>query len=70
MSTRLMPAIGLAGLLLLFLCTALAGHSAAASDYTLATGDGLSLALSADGRVTSLQIDGGELVSAPAPALI
>jgi len=69
MYARLLSAIGLAGLLIVILCTALAGQAASTADYTLSTADGLSLTLSADGQVTSLQIDGSELVSAPAPAL-
>ncbi|MFQ6013934.1 MAG: hypothetical protein ACE5NP_00645 [Anaerolineae bacterium] len=36
---------------------------------SLATQDGLSLTLSSEGRVESLQVDGAELVSAPAPVL-
>jgi len=61
---------GLAVLLILGLCTALAGQSMPMSDYTLSTSDGLSVSLSADGQVTSAQIAGGDLVSVPAPALL
>jgi len=71
MYTRLMSAIGLAALLILVLCTALAGQAASLiSDYTLGTADGLALGLSAGGQVTSLQVAGTELVSVPALALL
>ncbi|MFQ5596024.1 MAG: carbohydrate binding domain-containing protein, partial [Anaerolineae bacterium] len=70
MRTRLMLPIGLAALLLLGLCTALAGQAVSNTDYTLATADGLALAFSAGGQVASLQIDGTELVSAPGSALL
>jgi len=69
MRTCLVIPIGLAGLMILGLCTALAGQAASASGYTLTTTDGLSLTLSADGQITGLQIDDSELVSASAPAL-
>jgi len=69
MFTRLFSAVGLAGFLILALCTALTSQATSASGYTLATTDGLALTFSADGQVTSLQIDGEELLSAPAPAL-
>jgi len=61
MRTRLMLPIGLAALLILALFTALAGQAVSGADYTLATGDGLALSLSADGQITGLQIDGDEL---------
>ena len=70
MYTRLMLAIGLAVFLILALCAALVGQAVSTLGYTLTTGDGLTLTLSADGQVTSLQIDGDELVSDPAPALL
>ncbi|MFQ5857517.1 MAG: carbohydrate binding domain-containing protein, partial [Anaerolineae bacterium] len=70
MRTHLVLPIGLAALLLLGLCTALAGQAVAISDYTLATDDGLALSLSGDSQITSLQIDGTELVAAPGPALL
>jgi hypothetical protein len=70
MYTRLLSAVGLAVLLILGLCTALTGQAAFTTDYTLTTADGLALTLSTDGQVTGLQIDGEELVSVPAPALL
>ncbi|MFQ5342320.1 MAG: hypothetical protein ACE5F6_12310 [Anaerolineae bacterium] len=70
MRTHLTLPIGLAALLILVLCTVLAGQAASSSDYTLTTADDLALGLSADGQVTSLQIDGTELVSLSAPALL
>jgi len=70
MRIRLIFPIGLAILLILALYTILAGQAVSTSDYTLATADGLALSLSADGQVTSLQLDGAELVSTPAPALL
>ena len=69
MRTRLMLPIGLAALLILALFTALAGQAVSGADYTLATGDGLALSLSADGQITGLQIDGDELAAGAAPAL-
>jgi len=62
--------IGLAALLMVGLYGVLAGQSAAAPDYTLATADGLALTLSENGEISSLRIDGQELVSIPAPALV
>ncbi|MFQ5593807.1 MAG: carbohydrate binding domain-containing protein, partial [Anaerolineae bacterium] len=70
MNIRPILSIGLALLLILVLCTAFAGQAMSMSDYTLSTSDGLSVSLSADGQVTSVQIAGDELVSVPAPALL
>ncbi len=52
----------------LYAVTAVA-QPVAATTYMLRTADGLSLALSADGQVAGLEIDGRELVSARAPTL-
>lgn len=46
MYTRLMLPIGLATLIMLVLCAALGRQAASATDYTLATADGLALTLS------------------------
>ncbi len=61
---RLVALIALSSLIWL---VASAGRPGA---YTLATADGLSLSFSADGLITSLQIDGDELVSTSGPALL
>ncbi|MBS1251369.1 MAG: hypothetical protein MAG451_00402 [Anaerolineales bacterium] len=70
MRTRIVLSIGLAGLMIFAVCTALAGHASPTTGYTLTTIDGLALSLSADGQITSLQVDGEELAFAPAPALL
>ncbi|HIC88924.1 MAG TPA: hypothetical protein EYP04_05935 [Anaerolineae bacterium] len=41
----------------------------ASGTFTITTDDGLALALSADGQITGLQIDGNDLVTTPTPAL-
>ncbi|NOZ04800.1 MAG: hypothetical protein GXP41_00385, partial [Chloroflexi bacterium] len=70
MYMRIVLIIGLVTFAILASCAALAGQAVSAADYTLATTDGLSLSLSAGGQVSSLQIDGQELASGPAPALL
>ncbi|HBY92775.1 MAG TPA: hypothetical protein DEP84_02240, partial [Chloroflexi bacterium] len=73
MNTARFFAFGVGLLTLLSLALSGAGHSIAsrpaASAYTLATANGFALSLSSEGRVTGLQLDGGELVSTSAPAL-
>ena len=59
----------LAGLSLALLLTGAVWADAPETPYRLDTDDGLSLALSSDGQVVSLQVDGREWVAVPAPAL-
>lgn len=62
--------LGFSLLLGLGLWGALPIRASSGADYVLTTADGLALTLSADGRVTGVQVDGQELAAAPAPALI
>ncbi|MFQ6057707.1 MAG: PQQ-binding-like beta-propeller repeat protein [Anaerolineae bacterium] len=70
MKTTVVLPLAIALVLLVGVYTPLAGLTRSATDYTLTTADGLTLTLSADGQVTSLQIGGDELVATSAPALL
>jgi len=62
--------LGFSLLLGLGLWGALPIRASSGAGYVLTTADGLALTLSADGRVTGVQVDGQALAAAPAPALI